>query len=473
MRRASTLLATGLALLALCSPQAPAAVPPKAVLDPTFGGDGLVMLPGEPLGWEAYGQAAPGGDVFVSGGPLLQLLTGSGDPASSFGAVGTFSPPPAEGGEFSLADFTIDSKGRLLVVGTSHFPLAEEDRPRGPNGSPLGIEPSAVRILRFLPDGRLDPTFGQGGVVETDFGLPPPHDGERQPMLPRASVAATGLAVDPQGRIVVTGSADLYLGPACGRGLHEPTVIAGGFVARWTEDGALDPGFSGDGLVGGRKLSETPLRAKVLDEPVPGPHGEVTYRSTNLNACGWGHGRWGMAQLTPEGRTRWRLGRNGALGGYFRAFAAKPDGSVVALARMRWNGREAFRARVVRITPDGTVDRSFGRDGNTVVKLGFHLGNEPDALALDARGRVLLGGTLVTRKGRSTWMVRLSASGRQEMNFGPEGRVVTRLPNLVTFGPSDLFLDPKGRVVTVHRREHRSQTAELSGLVVARYLLPD
>lgn len=477
-KHAAVLAATGLTLLALCSSQALAGVrsdPARAaVLDPTFGGGGLVTLPGEARGSAAYGAATQDGDLIVSGGLALRLLSSSGDPAETFGRAGTLSPPPPEGGEFWLSDFTVDSEGRLLVLGTSRFPGEEV-------GAPPPTVPSAVLVLRFLPDGRPDPTFGQDGVVETDLGLPPPRDKHGQPIQPSASMEATGIAVDAQNRIVVTGGVDFRLGQSCLPDALRPVPVSAAFVARLTEDGALDLSFGGDGLVGGRTLGETPLHAESVGDPVVVPDGAITYRSTAIRSCGPDRGRWGVAQLTAGGRTRKQLGRKGAVGGYFTALTAEPDGSVVALARVgRYEG-EIFRARLIRIAPDGEVDRSFGHHGRAIVKLGFPWGNETDSLAVDAQGRILLGGTLVTEKRkqapdgkvakrhrRSILLVRLSADGRQEMSFGPNGRVATPFPSLVPSGPSDLFLDSKGRVVAVHRYETRE---ERSGLVLARYLL--
>jgi hypothetical protein len=317
-------------------------------------------------------------------------------------------------------------------------------------------------------------------VIETDFGLPPPRDKHGRALQPEASMGASGIAVDSQGRIVVTGSADIRLGPSCVHDIFEPVAVSAAFIARLTETGALDPSFGGDGVVGGRKLGENPLHAESVGEPVAGPSGEITYRSTDISACTRDHGRRGVAQLTSSGRTRKGLGRNGVVGGYFTAIASEPDGSAVALAKLPWTPGESFKARLIRIAPNGEVDRSFGHHGRTVVKLGARWGNEPDSLAVDTQGRILLGGTLVTSKRRrapngklvshghrSILLVRLHADGRQEMNFGPNGRVATSFPSLVPFGPSDLFLDSEGRAVTVHRYE----TGEGSGLVLARYLL--
>lgn len=451
---------------------------PTAVLDPSFGGDGLVTLPGEANGLAVHGAVTLSGDVIASGGLALRGLTSSGDPAPSFGAVGTVSPPPPEGGEFSLSDFTLDSEGRLLVIGTSRFPEVQY-------GYPQRSTSSTVRILRFLPNGLPDPSFGQAGVVETDFGQPPPHDKQGRALQPNASTEATGIAIDPQGQIAVTGSAYIRLSDrSCGLEVPYPVAVSAAFVARLTEDGALDSSFGGDGIVGGRKLDELPLRAKSVGEPVIGPHGEITYRSIAINACPQDRGRWGVAQLAPDGRTRRTLGRKGAVGGYFTALAGERDGSVVALARIGRNEGEAFRARLIRIGADGEVHRAFGHHGHTIVKLGIPWGNATDSLAVDAQGRILVGGTLVTnmrrrapngklagRNRRSILIMRLSVDGREEMNFGPNGRVATSFPGLVGFGPSDLLLDTEGRVVTVHRYVDRGKAGEVSGLVLARYLL--
>jgi hypothetical protein len=177
-----------------------------------------------------------------------------------------------------------------------------------------------------------------------------------------------------------------------------------------------------------------------------------------------------LAQLEPNGRARQKVGRNGVIGGYFTSLAGKSDGSVVAIARQaRRIKKKGFRARLIRIAPDGSVDRSFGRHGRTFVTLGFSVGNEANSLAIDSRGRILIGGTLVTRKGPLMVLFRVRSDGGQEMNFGPNGRVVTQYSNLEKYGsqPSALFFDSRRRLVTVHRYWTRAGT----GLVLARYVL--
>jgi hypothetical protein len=66
---------------------------------------------------------------------------------------------------------SIDSKGRVLLAGTYY----------GPTGNQFAV-------ARFNPDGSADPGFGAGGWLAVDFGA-----------------GARGLALDPQGRILLAG----------------------------------------------------------------------------------------------------------------------------------------------------------------------------------------------------------------------------------------------------------------------------
>src|SRR5262249_35006898 len=75
-------------------------------------------------------------------------------------------------------------------------------------------------LIRYQPDGSLDPGFGQGGKVTTDI---------------EGNDVAEGLALQPDGRILVAGYS---------------RQIPGSFVAtlvRYRPDGSLDPSFGQGG----------------------------------------------------------------------------------------------------------------------------------------------------------------------------------------------------------------------------------
>ncbi len=439
---------------------------PSAVLDPSFGDHGVVTLSSEPAS-TARGVTTGEGELLVSGGPSIRLLSATGSAAGAFGGVSPFPLPAAEGDEFRIGGFTIDPQGRLVVVGTSLFPESENPSQETEDGG-RAFYPGVLRILRFLPSGQLDSGFGRDGIVETDLGLPPPPDAYGRPIGTHPAISATGVAIDPQGRIVVTGSAVVALAKPCSRDLFLPTSASAGLVARFTEDGAPDTGFGTGGLVGGGTSVGEPLGAEEIAEPVTGPAGQITYRSTGSFLCQIARKGRGIAQLTPDGQPMANFGTRGAIHGAFRALAEGPDGSVLALAGAprRFKGGPV-RAQLMRIGPDGRLDRSFGKDGQTALTFGRGELATLDSLAVDARGRVLVGGTFEAVAGRGVVLLRISAGGRREERFGPHGRVVTRVRPLQHAGSGDLLFDPQGRLVTVRRYSDRGA----SGLVIARYLL--
>jgi len=461
-------ITVGLLLLATDASAAPSGgARPGAVLDRSFGDGGVVKLYSE-FAVTAFGAGTRSGGVLVSGGSGVQVLNAAGGPGHAFGSTGSLTLSSPKRNEFQLSDMTIDFHGRLLVVGTSVFPKAENPSPLMENGSPA-FSPGAMRILRFLPGGGLDPSFGRSGVVETDLGLPAPLGTDGTPLGTRATVRATGIAVDRQGRIVVTGSAVVRLGASCAHDSFAPVGVAAGFVVRLATNGELDPAFGNDGLFGGHDMGENPLGAEVIGDPVISPSGAITYRSIQTYACQPGMSHPGVGQLTPVGQIATTLGEQSAIFGRFLDLAGERDGSVVALEEVPRRDNEKVRARLIRIAPDGSRDEAFGKRGYATVTLAPSSGTTLDSLAVDGRGGIMIGGTLGTRKGRAILLLRVSARGRWEKRFGPRGIVATRVRDLAEFEPSMLFFDSHGRLVTLHQSYEERKGR--SGLVVARYLL--
>jgi uncharacterized delta-60 repeat protein len=464
VRRTATAIILGLALLVPGASQAAGRARPGAVLDSSFGDHGVVRLSSESA-FTAYGTATRGGDLLVSGGSGIKVLNRHGGTGRAFGGIGSLNLSPAQGDRFELGGFTIDPHGRLLVVGTSLFP--ETENPSPPENGSRAFRPGAVRILRLLPDGRLDPNFGHKGVVETDLGLSAPLGTEGEPLGTHPAVRATGIAVGPQGRIVVTGSAVVRLGESCEHDSFAPAPVSAGFVARFTESGAPDTSFGTDGLVGGHALSENRLGAEVIGEPVVGQRGEITYRSTLAYPCERDRSHIGIAQLSPDGRARTAFGKKGAMVGPYSCLAGAPDGSVVALAEPSRLDKEPFRAQVTQIAANGAPDGSFGKDGHVTVKFGPYSSTILDSVAVDRRGRILVGGTLETDKGPATVLLGVSARGTWERSFGPKGRVVTPVVGVANLEAGHLFFDSQSRLVTVDRYAKKGHY----GLAVAGYLL--
>jgi uncharacterized delta-60 repeat protein len=180
-------------------------------LDPTFGGDGKVMTNVTPSYDWANGMALQSdGRIVVVGslsagatngeiGVLRYLGDGSLDP--SFGAEGIVRTDPTTGPDDGLA-IGVEADGRIVVAGGANF--------------------ERFVAVAYRPDGALDPTFGEDGMVFTD--------------LTTKTDVPYALAIQDDGAVVMAGAA------AVGR----DTRFA---VVRYERDGSLDGSFGGDGLV--------------------------------------------------------------------------------------------------------------------------------------------------------------------------------------------------------------------------------
>lgn len=244
--------ATILAALVLA---APAAARPGA-LDRGFNGNGKVVtvFPNDEARGRSINYALPyefapgriamaparGGRIVAASSKAIVQYLANGRRNPRFGGNGSVPIPSVDGFRFQLSDVAVDSRGRVLVAGTTK-PTTEIGIPGMELAGPL---PTVATILRYRPNGGLDPTFGAGGVVNTTLGAPPPTLAGRP--YSAAAVGVVGLAVDRANRPILTGSAVAEVGrcPSSKDRYERSRAL----VARLTEGGAPDLSFAGNGL---------------------------------------------------------------------------------------------------------------------------------------------------------------------------------------------------------------------------------
>ena len=159
---------------------------------------------------QAVHVISPGG--VVSDNLAIARLNADGSYDTTFAGAGWEAVPwdPTNPQIISSANaVAIQPDGSIVVVGTVETSTTA--------GTHMAVE-------RFLPDGTLDTSFGNGGKVELTID-PSAY----------AYDTATGVALQPDGKIVVIGNS--------GAGLVRNVVIA-----RLDPDGTLDTSFSGSGL---------------------------------------------------------------------------------------------------------------------------------------------------------------------------------------------------------------------------------
>src|SRR4051794_14296359 len=214
-----------------------------------------------------------------------------------------------------------------------------------------GASPLAFEAPRALPaplaPGDLDVSFSGDGRQTTDFG---------------GSDAATAVAVQADGKIVVAGSSD------------------GNFaLARYGVDGTPDASFSGDGLV------TTDLGAADDGQ------GVAIQADGKIVVAGGSGGNFALARYTAAGSLDTSFSGDGLQTTDFgaadgaTAVAVQPDGRIVA------GGSSGGDFALARYDTAGGLDTSFSGDGKQTTDFGAS--DSSSDLAITANGAIVVVGT--------------------------------------------------------------------------------
>ena len=340
---------------------------PDGTLDPSFGDDGSVQTAVPDLSSVAAVALQPDGKIVVAGTAepietgefvfLLARFNANGSLDGSFGTDGmtttdvpvTAHPQESAG---ALADaLALLPDGRILVGGWAF---------QDPNGQ-------VAALVRYEPDGSLDTTFGDGGAAESEPAAFP-------------YTGIEGLAVQSDGSVVASGFANG--GEECPGTCNTPThAIA---VWRFEPDGAPDTMFHG----GKPSFTNTKLRYNG---------GPMTLQAGKIVVAGYAHGAHPVIErLKSNGAQDTTFGTHGfavirSVTGMPTAVLAQRNHKLLAIAP--YPGLGPSTSAIIRLLPNGRLDRSFGNGG--IVQLGkADTNGEADtALALQADQKILFGGT--------------------------------------------------------------------------------
>ncbi|MFO0604516.1 MAG: hypothetical protein U0324_15145 [Polyangiales bacterium] len=325
-----------------------------------------------------------------------------------------------------------DARGRVILLGTI-MPTSAG---------------SAAAVLRLLPDGTFDRTFGDNGRLLVRTGEP--------------FSSFLGAAFDARGRIVLAG----YTCDATG-GCH-------GLVARVTDDGALDTAFASRGWarLGPEVSPASTFRAVAVRDdrivaagtnlglyaPPTGGVAAVFRDDGALDRAFAGSGvyrdpaRWFMSVaphaegfllggterngphpslllLGPSGapvRTYGEAGLAVLSSAYGDSFDVLPDGAGGALLGVNALAPSASfvdgngHAFVARVTPEGNLDRAFGRGGLLALESGIsHVYAVGRRLAAHCDGTFLYAG--VALDWHTAMVARFTGRGALDPRFGDGG----------------------------------------------------
>ena len=332
----------------------------------------------------------PEGRTYVLEHSLLLAFEADGKPAAGFGVDGRVAVDPV--GESEVQDLAVDSQGRVLVTGSAY--LGYQEREGHPSAYAQIYTPY---VIRFLPDGNRDVTFGNSGEVQATFGLPRPT-GPDGTTYERASAISTSIVVDSKDRPIIGGGyAASYQG--C-----QTIAAPDPFVARLTVGGAPDTTFAGKGYALDGGLGEVSALALT-------PEGGPATLSYGVS-CG------ARSENQPSRFTAFNEGGRPAPGldphrpKFFmeQEMAIDPMGRILVVQIPPPTAEGP--ASLVRLLPSGTVDTSFGTTAVVLGRPGYPL-RSPSTPRLGRSSRGPKGGSNCSR---------LTANGSAIRRFGAGGR---------------------------------------------------
>ncbi|HSU44933.1 MAG TPA: hypothetical protein VLN42_12010 [Casimicrobiaceae bacterium] len=179
------------------------------LLDTQFGTNGIAKIGPQLAGATSLAIQADGKAIISGGGSsgtgtlkmFLARLTSDGRPDPAFGKDGIVEMPFS----FTRAPAMLLQQDGKIVLGTTEI---------------LDRATNRFALMRFLPDGSLDPSFGIAGTARTQFGL-------------STHVELRAIDVLPDGRLIAAGDAD---------GIEA-------VVVRYGSDGTADADFGVQGRV--------------------------------------------------------------------------------------------------------------------------------------------------------------------------------------------------------------------------------
>lgn len=217
-------------------------------------------------------------------------------------------------------------------------------------------------LARYLPGGLLDPTFGDGGIVTTDFS-----EGDR------ANDLADELLLQPDGKTVAVGfSGNMFS------------------LARYNTNGLLDESFDMDGKV----RTYLPPAEALANAAVLQSDGKIVAGGSIGDP--WNRD-FGLIRYNPDGsiddsfgtdgKVRTNLGPGSDMG---RALVLQPDGKLF-LAGESHDGNK-WNFAVARYTAEGILDTQFSGDGWTVTDVGGGV-DQAFGAALQNDGNLVVAGS--------------------------------------------------------------------------------
>lgn len=308
-----------------------------------------------------------------------------------------------------IYDMVVQPDGKIVVAGLVHVDFT--------NWYDFGL-------IRYNPDGSLDPTFGTGGKVTTNIYL---YD------------EAHALALQPDGKIVVVGSTVAVSGSS-------QSDFA---IARYNSDGSLDTSFGN----GGKVTVDFDTIDDVANAVVIQSDNKIVVGGTVRVVHGSVHDTdFGLVRLNSNGSLDTTFDGDGRVNTHYPSGIGWTNDTCTSLAidssgRIVAGGSTASSIGgfvLIRYNTDGSLDTTFDTDGMVL----SNAGNEVKAIAIQSDGKILAMGPASPVFEMGFGMMRCNPDGSLDSTFSGDGTSFTRLPT-GSVTPTDMAMTAEGKIVAI------------------------
>jgi uncharacterized delta-60 repeat protein len=275
------------------------------------------------------------------------VVSGPGDLDTTFAGTGKLRFGFNKGDDTAKGT-AIQADGKIVVVGSTTN----------------GFDTDYL-VIRYNVDGTLDGSFGAGGRVLTSISA--------------GNDAATSVAIQPDGKIVVAGSSQ-------GNGTGEDFS-----VVRYLPDGSLDPTFG----LGGKQITQISNWSDVANALAIQPDGKIVL--AGVSGTQQFHGNTTLVRYTASGSIDFGFGGLGtgkkitdaSMGNwddYATGIAVLPDGKLFVV------GQGVGINYFLRYLSDGSSDSTWGLLGNGILNQQYGNVDGLNAVTVQPDGKILIAG---------------------------------------------------------------------------------
>jgi uncharacterized delta-60 repeat protein len=298
----------------------------------------------------------------------------------------------------------IQSNGKIVVAGYS--------------GSSGGI----IAVARYNPDGSLDPIFDNDGKVE----------------IALAGGKANALVIQPDGRIVVVGTARNAM-------FSQPAMA----VIRLNTNGSLDSNFGSGGMVL-TDISAGATASFVGRAVALQPDNKIVAAGAFVQIDGttsWGICRYnsnGSLDTSFNGDGKYSFAFTGPGTGSADAVAVTAAGRILVAGTANTKNGEDFA--LLALTPAGERDTTFVGDGLTIRD--FSEGDDrPTDVKIKPNGWIVVAGQATVSGRKQFGLLQFSPTGVLIGSLGNNGRITTDVSFIGGSFITELAIQPDGKIV--------------------------